>query len=217
MKEKAMVLLSGGLDSAVSLFWALSQGWEIRTIELDYYRRPRRESMACKALRERGGIDPAHSMIIPVDFIREIVDISEDTPVNHLLLQSPRGYIPARNLVFYSLCAHYAEMLGVRYIVGGHNKADSEVFPDAGMDFFRQFNTLLRSAIWSYKNVRTEIILPLIHFRKSEVVSLGHSLGVPFEMTWSCYDDGASPCRSCKSCTERGKAFEATGLHDPLE
>ncbi len=216
MTDKALVLLSGGLDSAVSLYWAISQQWETRTFELDYFRRPERERNACAALRDHAGIGSGESIVLPVDFLREVVDIPKHIPIGSRLLQSPRGYIPARNLVFYSLCLHYAEIFGIRYVVGGHNRKDSEAFPDAGTGFFRQLNAMLPSTLWSYAEIQTEILLPLIDYGKSEVVQLGHGLGVPFEMTWSCYSDGESPCRTCKSCAERGKAFEDAGLNDPL-
>ncbi len=216
MTEKAIILLSGGLDSAVALFWALSQGWEIKTIELNYHKRPERESWASTALRKRAGISPANSMVVPIDFIREVSDIPKDIPVTGSLFQSPRGYIPARNLVFYSLCAYYAELLGVQYIIGGHIQRDSATFPDADAAFFRQFNRLLKTGIWSYPHIQLEILLPFIQFGKTEVIRLGHGLGVPFELTWSCYDDGEIPCKSCKSCNERRNAFEAAGLRDPL-
>lgn len=217
MVDKALILFSGGLDSAVSLYWAKAQGWEISTIEMEYYHRPVHERQACTALREHAGIGNARSISVPIDFIREASDLPGNVCLNASLDQAPQGYIPARNMVFYSICGYYAEILGARYIVGGHNQADSRSFPDAGGNFFEGLNQLLKSGLWSHAHIHTEIILPLIGAEKANVLRLGYSLGVPFEVTWSCYYDGDLPCRTCKSCVERKDAFAAAGLKDPLD
>ncbi len=206
-KNSALVLLSGGLDSAVSLYWSLSRGWEVATIEFEYHLRPERERQACRNLRERAGA--RDSIIVPLGFVREVADLPDEIVVNTDLRRSPEGYIPARNLLFYSLAAYYAELGGRRYIVGGHNLTDSESFPDAGKDFFHHLNALLRLGMWSHQRVRTEVVLPLILLDKLQVIRLGESLGVPFELTWSCYHDGDTPCGSCESCKEREAAFAA--------
>ena len=214
MPESALVLLSGGLDSAVVLYWAVSRGWSIRTIEFEYYQRPDRERQACRNLRAVSPV--AGSVIVPAGFLREVNDLPKGMIANAALERAPEGYVPARNLVFYSICAHYAEILNARYIVGGHNRADSESFPDAGADFFRHFDQLLKLGMWSYSTTRTEIVLPLIGLDKAEVVRLGLNLHVPFELTWSCYYDGEHPCGSCESCLERRQAFAASAAPDPL-
>ncbi len=206
-KASALVLLSGGLDSAVSLYWALSRGWEVATIEFEYYLRPQRERRACLSLRERAGI--RDSIIVPLGFIREVSDLPDEIVLNSSLHLSPEGYIPARNLLFYSLAAYYAELGGRRYIVGGHNRSDSESFPDAGQDFFSYLNALFSLGMWSHSKIGTEIVLPLILLDKTQVLRLGDTLGVPFDLTWSCYHDGETPCGSCASCLERDAAFAA--------
>src|SRR6266581_3979467 len=102
--ERAIVLLSGGIDSAVTLWWAKARGWDLRA----------------------QGID------------------------NRLLLDSPEGYIPGRNLIFYALAGYYAELDAVRYIVGGHNGIDPESFPDASPKFFNFLNSVFHLSLWSY-------------------------------------------------------------------
>ncbi len=215
--ERALVLLSGGLDSAVSLYWSLSRGWDVATIEFEYHLRPERESRACRELRERAGI--RESVVVPLGFVREASDLPPERVLNSELRKSPEGYIPARNLLFYALAAHYAEPGGRRYIVGGHNRTDSVSFPDAGRDFFNHLNALLKLAVWSHSTTGTEIVLPLIEMDKTQVIRMGRDLQVPFELTWSCYFDGDAPCGTCESCVERREAFSAAGVEtsiDPL-
>ena len=212
--ERALVLLSGGIDSTVALFWALSKGWKVRTLEFEYYQRPQRERVACRKLEDRVGID--RPIIVPLEFIREVSDLDERDLAGLFWGQAPQGYIPSRNLIFYSFAAYYAEILGARYIVGGHNRSDSKDFPDAGKKFFDQMNELLKSSMWSHTKVNAEILLPLMELRKAEVVRMGEALKVPFELTWSCYHNAEVPCGACNSCRERGEAFCETGVRDPL-
>ncbi len=207
---RAIVLFSGGLDSAVALYWAQAQGLAVISAEFEYYQRPERERRACRDLRVRTGI--TDQIIIPVPFLREAADVPAQELSNPALARAPQGYIPLRNLIFYSLAAYHAEILGARYIIGGHNRTDCESFPDAGPSFWEQLNRLFKLAIWSYSEIQTEIVLPLIELGKTEVIRLGARLGVPFDLTWSCYFDAEHPCGTCESCVERARAFAAAGL-----
>jgi 7-cyano-7-deazaguanine synthase len=196
------------------LYWAFSQGWNVRTLEFEYCQRPRRERAACRQLREQIGVNKP--TIVPLKFICEVVDLDEEDVANTFLENAPQGYIPSRNLIFYSFAAYYAEILGARYIVGGHNRSDSEDFPDAGVNFFDRLNELLKASMWSHARVHTEIQLPLMKLGKAEVVRLGNKLKVPFELTWSCYHNAENPCGACNSCRKRGEAFWEAGIGDPL-
>lgn len=206
---KAIVLLSGGLDSAVALYWARAQGWEIFPIQFDYYQRPEREKQACRALLDCAGI--TKSIVIPAPFLREVSDLPEGALRNEALLRAPLGYIPLRNLIFYSLAACHAEILGARAIVGGHIRIDCENFPDAGKQFWQSLNRIFELSMWSYPGFRTEVVLPLIDMDKAGVVRLGRELGVPFDLTWSCYCNAEVPCGTCESCRERAEAFAGAG------
>jgi len=207
---RTIVLLSGGLDSAVAMYWAQAQGWDVFPVEFEYFERPERERRACRDLRSRAGI--IKQISIPVPFLREVADIPSHEMNNPALAHAPEGYIPLRNLIFYALAGYHAEILGARYLVGGHNRTDCESFPDAGRSFWDQLNQIYRIAIWSHNEIRTEIVLPLIEMEKTEVIRLGAKLGVPFELTWSCYFNAAQPCGSCASCIERAQALAAAGL-----
>jgi len=206
---RAIVLLSGGLDSAVALYWARAQGWECHTIEFEYYERPEQERRACRELCGHASITAR--IVTPIPFIREIADVPRRELANPALARAPQGYIPLRNLIFYALSGYHAEILGARYIVGGHTRTDCESFPDAGKAFWDQLNRILTISVWSHCEIGTRIVLPFIDLGKVEVVRLGRQLGVPFELTWSCYFDAVRPCGACESCLERAAAFAAAG------
>src|SRR5437660_12628122 len=122
--ERAIILLSGGIDSAVTLWWAKQQGWDIRPLTFDYFGRPRREHDAVLALTSRIGTGPLRRVDLP--FLKEVDDLRKEGFENRRLLDSPEGYIPGRNLIFYGLAGHYAELDAVRYIVRGHTGLDPE-------------------------------------------------------------------------------------------
>jgi len=204
-----IVLLSGGIDSAVALFWARRQGRTLWALEFNYHLRPRREVACAASLAEAAG---AKRAFVDVPFLREAQDLASAH-----LKESPRGYIPARNLVFYSIAGYYAEWLGVTTIVGGHNRDDAARFPDASPRFFEALEPLFARALWSPAGRSIEIALPLAEKNKAETVALGLELGVPFERTWSCYEDLEKPCGQCPSCAERARAFAACGVADPLK
>ena len=214
-EEKAIVLLSGGIDSAVSLWWARAKGWDVRPLTFHYHRRPPQEVVATRNLLKTSGLGGLREIDLP--FLREVDDLRSGSLENEVLRGSPEGYIPARNMVFYSLAAYEAEPLGARWVIGGHNGSDPEAFPDASPKFFNFFNSMYRLGLWSYPKTPVQILLPLSGKSKVDVVRLGLDLGVPLELTWSCYWDREKHCGKCASCTERREAFAALGIRDPLE
>src|SRR2546422_9702344 len=137
-EEKAVVLLSGGIDSAVSLYWAKGQGWDVRPLTFHYFRRPPQEVVATHKILEASGIRSLREIDLP--FLREVDDLKGKGLENRNLLESPEGYIPARNMVVYALAANEAEPLGARWVIGGHNGSDPESFPDASPKFCNFFN-----------------------------------------------------------------------------
>ena len=212
--EKAVVLLSGGIDSAVSVYWAKGQGWDVRPLTFHYFRRPPQEVVATRKILEVSGVTGLQEIDLP--FLREVDDLKEKGLENPDLLASPEGYIPARNMVFYALAAYAAEPLGARWVIGGHNGSDPETFPDSSPKFFNFFNSMYRLGLWSYPRQPVQILLPLSGKSKVDVVRLGLDLGVPLELTWSCYWDRERHCGTCASCTERREAFAALGVRDPI-
>jgi 7-cyano-7-deazaguanine synthase len=211
----AIVLLSGGVDSAVTLAWALRAGHEALPLTFDYHGRPAREVEALQAQlahhRARGA--PARGLVrVPLPFLHEVEDMPD--PPAHLR-GAPEGYIPVRNLAFYALAASFAEAEGAELIVGGHNGIDPELFPDSSPAFFGQLNDLFRLGAWSHARRPFRVVCPISGRSKADVLRLGRELDVPFALTWSCYHDGKAHCGRCRSCAERRGAFADLGLLDP--
>ncbi len=207
--ETALVLFSGGIDSAVALWWARERGHRVIALTFDYYRRPPGEVRAMKALLEASGLEDPIS--VPLPFLREMDDLRGPALTNPDLQNAPDAYLPARNLVFYAMAAHYAEPIGARWIVGGHNGADGETFPDATRPFFDHVNAALGMGLLTYETSPVEVVLPLLGRTKTDVVRLGMELGVPLDLTWSCWWDRPEPCGECESCVERQQAFTEAG------
>jgi len=212
--DRAIVLLSGGVDSAVTLWWAKQQGWDVQPLTFDYFGRPKREHSAMEDLAREAGVRPIRCVQLP--FLKEVDDLRSAGLANPVLEGSPEGYIPARNLIFYGLAAYFAELEGTRYLVGGHNGLDPESFPDASPKFFDFLNNVFRLSLWSYDRSPVQAIVPLSGKSKEDVLRMGRDLGVPFELTWSCYWDHDVHCGTCVSCQERREAFAALGLQDPV-
>ena len=118
--------------------------------------------------------------------------------------------------MFYSLAASYAEEVGADYLVGGHNKDDLMIFRDTGTSFFELMESALRAGSELLSKKRMRILRPLQSRTKSQVVRLATSLGVPFELTWSCHLGGTEHCWNCRGCLGRINAFERAGILDPL-
>jgi 7-cyano-7-deazaguanine synthase len=183
---KAVVLVSGGIDSAVALSWA-KERYQVTALSCEGAGRPRREAKACAQLAKRAKV---RLLRVPTPFLR------------------PRasGYVPARNLVFHAIALSVAEDLGAEAVVAGHNLSDAAHFEDARTSYFRRVESLGRGI---------RIVLPFARYTDADVIALGARLGVPLELTWSCYRDGARPCRRCSACRGRIESFRQSGMEDP--
>lgn len=193
---RALVLLSGGIDSAVALWWALDAGHEVVPLSFVYPGRPRGEADAARALAACARV-PA-PLEAPLPFLREASEVPGWEA-------APRGYVPARNALFYAAAAFHAELLGCNLVVGGHNGGDGDRFPDASPGFFRDLERLLGRGLWrppGGERPGPRLTMPLLRLSKREVVELGRALGVPLDLAWSCYEDGDVACGECPSCLE---------------
>ena len=200
-----LVVLSGGIGSAVTLAWAHRQQDQLLALSFQYFLRPFRERIAVFRLLEQY---PAKLIEVPVPFIKEVTDFDHNKGTDF-----PEGYVSNRNMIFYSVAAHYAELHGCDRIVGGHTIEDQETFPDASIGFFDDLEKLINRALLKE---RVRIEMPFGKMTKLQVMQQGCEWNVPFENTWSCYWDGAHPCGTCVSCVERAEAFCQMGVPDPL-
>lgn len=212
--RRSVLLLSGGLDSAVALWWARREGLETVALTLGYNNRAERERDAARKIARAGGV--ARHVEADVGFLKESGDLRGESAGTRLERSDTEGtYIPARNTIFYGIAAYYAEIAGAEAIVGGHTREDGALFPDASAKFFEALNTTLELGTEVGRAGRLRIVQPLIALDKAGVVRLGSELGVPMHLTWSCHGTAATPCGTCRGCMARAKGFAEAGVPDP--
>jgi 7-cyano-7-deazaguanine synthase len=209
----AICLLSGGLDSTVSLYWALDQGYDVIILSINYGYRPKKEIEFVKKISKTLN---QKLIEIQLDSIKEAVDLRfEGYPIPSAV-NAPQGYIPHKNLIFYSLASFFADEYGCRKIVGGQILEDNSSFPDANEKFFNFLEDLLNASRHKNDTHNVKFLFPLFEKTKTEVIKLGKKLNVPFEFTWSCYRSKDEPCGECESCIKRKNAFGEAGLKDSI-
>jgi len=209
--NRAILLVSGGLDSITTLYWALREGYDVIPVSMLYPLRPTRELRAVKEITKRLGIKVIE---VPTPFIKEVFDLKmEGYPVPSLF-GSGDYYVPYRNLVFNAIATFFADINGARYIISGHIAPDA--LPDANEPFFEALENLVAQIKVGEKAVAPKFLLPLKGMTKADGVRLAMDLGVPLEWTWSCAFDGDAPCGHCKPCRERKEGFDEAGVIDPV-
>lgn len=222
MKPKAVVLVSGGLDSAVTLYYARKKGYECRCLTFDYGQRHGREIEAARRLAEAAG---AAIEVVKLPFPRKgssLLDSEVRMPSGRTADdirgsgEAPNTYVPARNTVFLSVAASHAEAIGAGSVFIGAHHEDSSGYPDCRRDYLEAFNRVLELGTRAGIEKRLRLEFPLVDRKKKEIIRLGMKLGVPFEHSWSCYSGGKEPCGKCDSCVLRAKGFEEAGIDDPL-
>ena len=211
MADRALVLLSGGLDSATCLYWAKQRFSDVSAISFSYSGRIEREKRAAAKLADAASVSRLIEIELP--FVKEASDYFRDK--YKLTSDSLSAYIPARNMMFYSIAAYHAEFLGVKSIIGGHNKHDVEFFKDASKRYMDGMNALFKQGCLLCNGKTYKITLPLAGKTRKAIVKLALRLRAPIELTWSCHRDGPSPCGACYACRQRKEAFTSIGISDP--
>jgi 7-cyano-7-deazaguanine synthase len=214
--DKAIVMLSGGLDSATCLYWAKEKYSEVIAITFNYLRRLVQEKHASISLVKAAGINKLIEIDVP--FLIEVGDLSPYYNRRFRNLHSDAlwsSYVPARNMIFYSISAHYAEYLDAKWIIGGHNRHDIKFFKDASKVFIDKMNVLFKEGCLLCNDQAYQIQLPLAKMNRKQIIKLATKLKVPIELTWSCHREGNIHCGSCYSCRQRLEAFDDLGLKDP--
>ena len=220
---KAVVLLSGGLDSSTVLYQAKADNCECYALSFDYQQRHRRELHAAAMIAKSAGV--REHRVVSFDLRAwggsALTDTELDLPKSRDLDQMaeniPITYVPARNTIFLSFGLAYAEALGAQYVYIGVNALDYSGYPDCRPDYIQAMQTVFRLGTkQGREGEEIKIVTPLIELKKTEIIQLGNKLGVPWEKTWSCYAGGELACGVCDSCRLRLAAFEELGLSDPL-
>ncbi len=220
-KRVAVCLFSGGLDSATALFIACKEGFTVFALTVDYGQLHRRELESAKQISEHFGIE---HQVVSIELpwggsalLDSKISMPQNRSVEQIPNEIPATYVPARNTIFLSLAASYAEARGAEVIFIGANALDYSGYPDCRPEYMKSFEEMLkRGTKCGVEGKSIEIKTPLIQLKKSEIIQLGHTLGVPFEWTWSCYKGEKFPCGVCDSCLLREKGFKEAGIDDPL-
>ncbi|MBU2540663.1 MAG: 7-cyano-7-deazaguanine synthase QueC [Candidatus Omnitrophica bacterium] len=216
-KQKAIVLLSGGLDSATTLFLAKSKGYRISALIFDYGQRHKKEINCAKTLAKVAGCDYHIIKLSLPSLGSSLLNRNINIPKARKERSGiPSTYVPARNLIFLSIAASYAESMRADTIFIGANAVDFSGYPDCRPRFYSQLRKVIKIGTKAgVEGKALRILTPLINKTKKEIIKLGAKLGVPYALTWSCYEGGKVPCASCESCLLRKKGFQEAKLNDP--
>ena len=219
-KDIAVVLVSGGMDSATSLAVAASEGYRLALLHFDYGQRSQaKEREAFEKLAQHFGAE--RKLVVPMDFLKviggsaltdESIPVPTQSPAEG---EIPPTYVPFRNGIMLSIAAAWAEVIGANAIFTGFVEEDSSGYPDCREVFVEAMERAIN--LGRRPESALKIRAPLLHLRKSEIVKLGTRLGVPYQITWSCYLGGEKHCGVCPACRLRKKAFAESGIPDPTE
>lgn len=223
MSKKALVLLSGGLDSTTVLGIAHHEGFELHTLSFDYGQRHQREVEAARAVANHYHVQQQQTIKIDLRAFGGSA-LTADIPVPHsrsfdtMSQEIPITYVPARNTIFLSFALAYAEVSGANDIFLGINAIDYSGYPDCRPEYLaayeRMANLATKAAVQDGRVFRFHA--PLLYMNKAEIIHTGTELGVPYELTWSCYEGEELACGRCDSCLLRLNGFAETGLQDPI-
>ncbi|HSQ24025.1 MAG TPA: 7-cyano-7-deazaguanine synthase QueC [Pyrinomonadaceae bacterium] len=218
--QLAVCLVSGGMDSCVTAAMAREENDELAFLHVTYGQgTAARERRAFEQLADHFQV--AKRLVASIEYLKEIGGSSltdANIPIAEANLSAqeiPTSYVPFRNAHLLSIAASWAETIGARRIYIGAVAEDSSGYPDCRPEFYQAFQRAIK--VGTKPETQIEIVTPVIHLRKSEIIKRGSELGAPLELTWSCYRAEDRACGRCDSCALRLRAFAEAGLRDPIE
>jgi 7-cyano-7-deazaguanine synthase len=215
---RAVVLLSGGLDSTTALYWAKKKRFSPVALSVRYGQRHVKELSAARAVAKKAGV-PLHEVSLPLPWLAHASSLTDkkkklpDLPLSKIGRGGvPSTYVPGRNTMFLALAASLADSVGADAIVIGANVLDYSGYPDCRPKYLAAFEQTARQGT---RRTKLKILAPLLKLDKKGIVRLAEKVGAPLSLTWSCYAGTAEPCGRCDSCKLRAKGFSAAGKADP--
>jgi len=222
MKNNALILFSGGIDSTTVLYWAKEEFDLILPVIIDYSQKHNIEVENAIKIAEKNDLDYVH-IRFPLNHVlgSALLDPLREIPESFETAKDDRGvphtYVPFRNGIFLSLAAGIAESRGITNIVTGFNLIDTPDYPDTTKIFAEKMESVINEGTSaSVTGEKFRILTPLIEKSKKEILELGLSLGADYSFSISCYRGDEMPCLKCPSCDIRQRAFEKIGIEDPL-
>jgi len=234
--KKAVVVLSGGLDSSTTLFIAKDQGYDLYALTFKYGQRHVIELSCAKMIAELAGCKEHRFVDLPTpkgSALTDNIEVPKGRTLEELSIEIPPTYVPARNTLFIAYALQYAEEIGAEAIFTGLTSTDASPYPDTRPEYVDAYQTLINKATkQTVEGKGIELKTPLLHLYKSETIEIGMELGVPYEHTWSCYSPKVEminipvqstiehyekliPCLECDTCKLRIKGFVEAGFRDP--
>ena len=217
---KAVLILSGGIDSSTLLYYLLDKGYEVHALTFHYGQKHSKEIEHSKIIAEeaknRGKVN---HRVVDISSIHELISAGaltgeESVPKAFYSEEvQKRTIVPNRNMIMLSIAAGYAVKIGAKEVYYAAHKSDYSIYPDCRKEFVKAFDAAVYLAnLWT----PVEIKAPFVDMTKDEIVELGLKLKVPYELTWSCYEGNERPCLSCGTCLERTEAFLLNNARDPM-
>jgi 7-cyano-7-deazaguanine synthase len=220
--KKAIVVLSGGMDSATALYQAKADGFEVYAISFDYGQRHKKELDFAKALALKAGAVEHH--IVNLTSITELISNSSLTneainvPEGHYAADNMKlTVVPNRNMIMYSVAIGYAVNIGAKAMYVGVHTGDHTIYPDCRPEFIESLDVIAKIANEGFIEKDFRVLAPFMYKSKADIAAIGAELQVPYELTWSCYKGGEKHCGKCGTCVERKEAFQLADVKDPTE
>ena len=231
--KKAIVILSGGLDSSTALYMSKNEGYAIYALTFTYGQRHSIEVNCAAIISKLVGVEEHRFVNLPTPkgsaLTEDNIEVPKGRSIEELSIEIPPTYVPARNTLFIAYALQYAEEIGAEAIFTGITSTDSSGYPDTRPEYVEAYQNLINKATKQTTTGKMiELKSPLLHLYKSETISIGMELGVPYQHTWSCYSPLVKyrkesekgpieyePCLECDTCKLRIKGFVEAGFKDP--